>query len=69
MELGIYTFAELAADPATGASVSPHQRMRDLLEEITFAEEVGLDVFAVGEITGLTLRCRLPPSCSARPPR
>jgi probable LLM family oxidoreductase len=49
MELGIYTFAELTADPATGKKISAHQRMRDLIEEVTLAEQVGLDVFAVGE--------------------
>ena len=49
MELGIYTFAEVATDPFTGAGVSPQQRMKDLLEEIRLADEVGLDVFGVGE--------------------
>ncbi|MEA2289721.1 MAG: hypothetical protein QOD55_1718, partial [Solirubrobacteraceae bacterium] len=49
MEIGVYTFAELAPDPATGAAVSPAQRMRDLVEEIALADEVGLDVFGVGE--------------------
>lgn len=49
MELGIYTFAELTADPATGKMISAHQRMRDLMEEVSLAEQVGLDVFAVGE--------------------
>ncbi|MFD0999656.1 LLM class flavin-dependent oxidoreductase [Ohtaekwangia kribbensis] len=49
MELGIYTFAELTADPATGKKISAHQRMIDLMEEVTLAEQVGLDVFAVGE--------------------
>jgi probable LLM family oxidoreductase len=43
MELGLYTFAELSA------AVSPQQRMHDLLEEIDLAEQVGLDVFGVGE--------------------
>ena len=43
MELGLATFADLA----TG--VSPEQRMRDLLEEATLADQLGLDVFAVGE--------------------
>ncbi len=47
MELGVYTFAEtpLDGDPARGAA----QRLRDLLEEIVLADEVGLDVFGVGE--------------------
>jgi probable LLM family oxidoreductase len=49
MELGIYTFAELTADPSTGAAITAHQRIRDLMEEIELAEQVGLDVFAVGE--------------------
>jgi len=49
MELGIYTFAELTPDPATGRTVSPAARLRDLLEEIELADQVGLDVFGVGE--------------------
>ena len=43
MELGVYTFAELTSD------VGPEERLRNLLEEIELAEQVGLDVFAVGE--------------------
>jgi probable LLM family oxidoreductase len=49
MEIGIYTFAELAPDPATGARIGPAERMRNLIEEIALADEVGLDVFGVGE--------------------
>src|SRR5215218_7410634 len=48
MELGIYTFGERTAD-ASGAIVSPEQRVRDLVEEIELADHVGLDVFGVGE--------------------
>jgi probable LLM family oxidoreductase len=44
VELGVYTFAEL-----TDRSVGPRQRLRDLLEEIELADQVGLDVFGVGE--------------------
>ena len=43
MELGLATFADLAA------GVSPQQRMRNLLEEAKLADELGLDVFAIGE--------------------
>ncbi len=43
MELGLATFADLAS------GVTPEQRMRDLLEEATLADQLGLDVFAVGE--------------------
>ena len=49
MELGIYTFAEVTPDPATGTTISPAQRLRDLLEEIELADQLGLDVFGVGE--------------------
>ncbi len=43
MELGLVTFADLY--PA----VSPEQRMRNLREEAQLADELGLEVFAVGE--------------------
>jgi probable LLM family oxidoreductase len=43
MEVGLYTFAELAP------GVSPSQRMRNLIEEIELADQVGLEVFGVGE--------------------
>ena len=43
MELGLATFADLSS------GVTPQQRMRDLLEEAELAEQVGLDVFAIGE--------------------
>ena len=44
IELGIYTFAEL-----TDESVTAARRLRNLLEEIELADQVGLDVFGVGE--------------------
>jgi probable LLM family oxidoreductase len=43
MELGVATFADIAG------STSPEQRMRDLMEEIELADQLGLDVFAIGE--------------------
>jgi probable LLM family oxidoreductase len=49
MELGIYTFVERTPDPVTGQILSPEQRMRNLLEEVELAEQVGLDVFGIGE--------------------
>jgi len=48
MEIGVYTFGELAPDPATGRT-SPERRIHDLVEEIVLADQVGLDVFGVGE--------------------
>jgi probable LLM family oxidoreductase len=49
MEIGIYSFVERTPDPVTGHLVSAGQRLRDLLEEIELADQVGLDVFGVGE--------------------
>jgi len=49
VELGIYTFGEVTPDAGTGAAGAAHQRLRDLLEEIELADQVGLDVFGVGE--------------------
>jgi len=49
MELGLYTFAETTPDPRTGITISSAQRLRDLIEEIELADQVGLDVYGVGE--------------------
>ncbi len=49
MELGLYTFAENTPDPVTRERISPAQRLHNLLEEIELADQVGLDVFGVGE--------------------
>jgi probable LLM family oxidoreductase len=49
MELGIYTFAETRFDPATGRQPEVGERLKHLLEEAELADQVGLDVFGVGE--------------------
>ncbi len=49
MQIGVYTFADTTPDPRTGHVVSPAQRLRNLIEEIELADQVGLDVFGVGE--------------------
>jgi probable LLM family oxidoreductase len=43
MELGVYSFAEV-----TGG-VDPAQRLKHLVEEIELADQVGLDVYGLGE--------------------
>ncbi len=45
MELGVFSFGEVPNSSAHTAA----QRLRDLLEEIELADQVGLDVFGVGE--------------------
>lgn len=48
-ELGIYSFAELTPDLVTGKTISPVERIRNLVESIVLADQVGLDVFGLGE--------------------
>jgi probable LLM family oxidoreductase len=48
LELGLYSFAETPPQlSSTGAAAA--ERLHDLLEEIELADQVGLDVFGVGE--------------------
>jgi probable LLM family oxidoreductase len=49
MQIGIDSFAAAISDPLTGLTISPVQRMQNLLEEIELADQVGLDVFGIGE--------------------
>ena len=49
MELGAYSFGARELDAVTGKLVSTAQAMRNMLEAIQLAEEVGLDYFGVGE--------------------
>ncbi len=48
-EVGVFSFVELTPDPISGEIVSPAQRLHNLLETIELADQVGLDVFGVGE--------------------
>jgi probable LLM family oxidoreductase len=49
MEIGVYTFAELHPESGADWSMTAAQRMRNLVEEAELADQVGLDVFGVGE--------------------
>jgi probable LLM family oxidoreductase len=49
MEIGVDSFGAVISDPATEITISPVQRMENLLEEIVLADQVGLDVFGIGE--------------------
>ncbi|MEQ9946395.1 LLM class flavin-dependent oxidoreductase [Pectobacterium aroidearum] len=53
MELGIYTFGDLVADPHTGRTVSGQERMWQMLELAKLADQAGLDVIGVGEHHGI----------------
>jgi probable LLM family oxidoreductase len=48
MQLGLYTFADV--DPArANTGEAPAERLKNLIEEIELADQVGLDVFGLGE--------------------
>jgi len=49
MEIGITTFVENTPSPTTGQVLSPYQRMANLMEEIELSDQLGLDVFSIGE--------------------
>ncbi|QHC05527.1 LLM class flavin-dependent oxidoreductase [Anoxybacillus sp. PDR2] len=49
MEIGVTTFVETTPDVHTGKTISHAERIREVIEEITLADQVGLDVFGVGE--------------------
>ena len=50
MELGLYSFAENTPDPLnSGALQSPAERLKDLLEEIELADQLGLSFYGLGE--------------------
>ena len=49
MELGLISFADATLNPTTGETISHEQRLRELVEEIELADQVGLDVSGIGE--------------------
>lgn len=49
VEYGLISLADHLADPTTGQQISQRQRLNELVDQIVLAEEVGLDVFGVGE--------------------
>lgn len=50
MELGLYSFAENTPDPLNNNSLqSPSERLRDLIEEIELADQLGLAFYGLGE--------------------
>src|SRR6201987_2053225 len=49
LQIGVDSFGAVISDPATGLTVSALQRMDNLLDEIEVADQVGLDVFGIGE--------------------
>ena len=48
MQIGVDSFVAATVD-AAGRAIDPAKHLSDLLEAITLADEVGLDVFGIGE--------------------
>ncbi|GAA1639781.1 LLM class flavin-dependent oxidoreductase [Microbacterium flavum] len=49
MQFGLMTVSDITQDPTTGRTPSEAERIRAAVEIAKHAEEVGLDVFAIGE--------------------
>jgi len=49
MEIGLDSFAAATIDPKTCQAIEPARHLNELLEAITLADQVGLDVFGIGE--------------------
>ena len=49
MQIGVDSFAAAISDPTSGITLKPVELMQQLLEDIELADQVGLDVFGIGE--------------------
>ncbi|PQJ09629.1 LLM class flavin-dependent oxidoreductase [Flavipsychrobacter stenotrophus] len=49
MELGISTFGEIPIEHISGGAVNSQKRIDELLQEAKLADEIGIDVYALGE--------------------
>jgi probable LLM family oxidoreductase len=49
MQIGIDSFVATSLDPAKEGAAGDPRRVQELLEEIELADQVGLDVFGIGE--------------------
>ncbi|MFC4403444.1 LLM class flavin-dependent oxidoreductase [Gracilibacillus xinjiangensis] len=49
LEFGIYTLSEIMEDPVTKKGLTTNERLDDILQMADYAEELGFDLFGVGE--------------------
>jgi len=49
MEIGLFTFGDIGTNPHTELTVSAPERLRNIVEEIVLADQVGVDVYGLGE--------------------
>ena len=50
MQFGLFTVSDITQDPTTGKTPSENERIKATVAIAKHAEEVGLDVFALGLI-------------------
>ena len=60
MEIGIHTFGELVPNPHTHQKISAHERLKQMIRMAVLADEVGLDIFGVGEHHRLDIAASTP---------
>lgn len=60
-EIGIYTLGDICPDPFTKKTISAKQRIQEVLKAATLADQLGLDVFGVGEHHRLDYALTSPP--------
>lgn len=59
MEIGLTTFVETTPDVKTGKTISHAERIREVIEEIVLADEVGLMSMELGSIIEKTMHALL----------
>ena len=42
MEIGLFTFGDIGTNPHTGLTVSAPERLRNIVEEVVLADQVGV---------------------------
>jgi len=60
VEIGIHTFGELVPDPQTHQKISARERLKQMVRMAILADEVGLDIFGVGEHHRLDIAASTP---------
>ncbi|MDQ0229129.1 LLM class flavin-dependent oxidoreductase [Metabacillus malikii] len=49
IEIGVYTLADIGPNPLTGKTITPKERVTEIIQAAKLADEAGLDIFGIGE--------------------
>ncbi len=61
MKFGLFSLVANHPDPVTGVTPTQHERLRRVVDEAIFAEELGFDAYGVGERHGEPFLSSAPP--------